>query len=219
MKTTKLHYIETKKGFQILNQESPLLTPLKKPIILPSEQIAKEFVAHDLKTNPLLKHVNTILDFVTIKRKEYEAAILEYIDYDSILYWSEEPKDLAQSQAKEWGKIITFVAKQANAIPLKTHKLETIEQNPVIKLHFQTWLKALNPFQLFGCHEIVFELKSVFITYALSQHEIDFERAFQAAFLEEYHQIGLWGMTEEQEECLKDIKSACIANLKLLQLS
>ncbi|MDP1974544.1 MAG: hypothetical protein Q8K37_01075, partial [Alphaproteobacteria bacterium] len=71
MKTTKLHYIETKTGFQILNQESPLLTPLKKLIILPSEQIAKEFVAHDLKTNPLLKHINTILDFVTIKRKEY----------------------------------------------------------------------------------------------------------------------------------------------------
>lgn len=219
MKTIKLHYIETETGFQIFNQESPLLTPRKNAIILPKEQIAKEFITHDLKTNPLLKHINTILDLVIVKRKEYESAILEYIDYDSILYWSEEPKDLAENQAKKWGKIITFIAKQTNAIPIKTHKLEAIEQNPVIKTYFQQWLETLNPFQLFGYHEIVFELKSVFIAYTLSQNAIDFENAFQAALLEEFHQIGLWGITEEQDRYLKDIKSACLENLKLFQLS
>lgn len=206
----KPSFIQSPNGYNLVYNDKPIVTPKKNAIVLPTLRLAEYFTQKDFMSNPLRKHLFTILDLVTEEKTSYKNRIIEKLYYDTCFYWSKTPDDLYQKQETQWGPILREYAQNTNVLMPAKLSLDTIELSDTLCQFFDAWLERMNSFELFAAHELVSELHSTLLTHMFLTKKTGFEAIFELAFLEELHQISLWGKTPEQEQRLNHIQDACI---------
>ena len=132
------------------------------------------------------------------RRREAEADLLRFVATDVLLFWSEQ-EPLRQRQEKSWQPVLDWVAQKCGVKPLTTANLEVPEQDERLIQGLRADVAKMDDKKLAAMLAAALDMRSVLLAWALVEHRISAEEAYQAAWLEEIWQAEKWGVDEEAE--------------------
>jgi chaperone required for assembly of F1-ATPase len=183
----------------------PLRTPEKNLLKLPGEGLAEAVAAEwqgqgqtiDPATMFLTKLANTAIDRVDPRRDIIIAEMVEFAGSDLVCYRADRPPDLVASQKAHWDPILAWVRSDLGATFETAVGVVHISQPAAaleaIRRHFQT----LGPFRLTALHNIMTLTGSALIAAMAGEDSLTAESAWEAAHVDEDHQIAHWGWDDE----------------------
>ena len=122
--------------------------------------------------------------------------LINFLETDTVCYRSEEPEELRKREDRIWNPVVNwFTQKYDVEVEVISNLLQTpvpYETLEVIRGH----LLRLNFESLVGFNYICENLKSVILTFALIERQIDVEQAVSMSLLEVDFQTQTWGNIE-----------------------
>jgi chaperone required for assembly of F1-ATPase len=196
-------------GFSVLLDARKLKTRSGAVFIAPSralaEACAKEWDEQDKQirpeTMPMTRFVNVALDITRPKRADIVAHVVKYMGTDLLCHRAESPAALAEKQAETWDPILAWAkAKHGLEPPVVAGILAADAGAAQEKM--QAIAEALDDFALTALAHNVGLLGSAILGLALLEGELDPEKAFQAAALDDLWSLERWGEDEEARKRL-----------------
>ncbi len=197
--------------FEVLLDSRPIKTPLKKVLTIPTQELAQaikkewenveETIEADLM--PLTQLLSTAIDKVTGHESEIIEQILPYIHGDTLLYPTIDDTPLYNKQKKLWLPLIENMNKHVNTQYAIQETLIAKDQHEDITSFWKHFLQDLSPLALNAFQVSVSLTSSPILSYFFLKGELEHEKVFQLAFLEECHQNELWGQDFEAEKIQK----------------
>jgi len=192
-------------GFLVRLDGRELKSPAKASIILPTRALADAIAAEwnaqetDIQPDsmPLMQLAATAVDLIGPKREEIVAALAAYAETDLVCYRAEAPQRLTERQAAHWQPLLDWIAERYDV----TFAVHTgIMPRPQPQTTLAAMRKAVaahNDWALSAMQTATGEAGSLVVALALLNRRIDAEAAFQAAQIDETHQIEQWGEDTE----------------------
>lgn len=214
-------------GFAVLLDGRPVRTPAKKLLVVPSEPLAAalgdEWAAQDGVINPglmpLTRIVNSALDGVAGREADVAAEIVKYAGGDLLLYRAEGPAPLVDRQARHWDPVIAWAEGWIGGRFMLAEGIMPVSQLETtidgIRLRLADW----PPLRLAALHVITTLTGSALLALAHADGVLDVDQAWQAANVDEDHQIAMWGRDDEAEARRAKRWSEMQAASRLLALS
>lgn len=198
-KTATAH--ATEDGYGVMLDKKRLLTPAKRPLVVPglslAEAIAGEFAAQgpELRphTMPLMRLASTAIDLVAKRRDDVVAEIAAYAGTDLLCYRADQPPELAARQHAIWQKLLDWATLRYDAPLAVTAGIIPVTQPPTSLRALAVAVAAYDPMRLTALHAVTTASGSLIIALALMEGELDADAAFAAAQLDETFQIERWG--------------------------
>jgi chaperone required for assembly of F1-ATPase len=195
-------------GFAVQLDLRPVRTPLKAPLILPTEALAKavaaEWLAQEDKVNPetmpFTRTANSAIDKVAPQLAEIAAMLASYGGSDHLCYRAEGPEDLVARQAAAWDPILAWAEKDLSAPLVATAGVMHIPQPPDSLAALSQAVHALSPFQLAAFHDLVALSGSLVLALAVTHGRLDAKTGWKLSRIDEDWQAELWGEDEEAAE-------------------
>lgn len=197
-------------GFVICLDDKPIRTPngnsmlVHQPLL--ADAVIQEWDAQEQdinpKTMPLTQLVNVKIDKAQDNelRKQIEDEIITYINSDLICYYAEGPDSLVAAQRQHWGPL-QQIFEEETGIPLQTTQgICFVEQMPQLETLGRTFLENLDAAHFTAFQAIVGPLGSFFIAKAFVEGHITSHEAFEAAQVDEIHQMEIWGTDDAVEK-------------------
>jgi chaperone required for assembly of F1-ATPase len=198
-------------GFAVLLDGKSLRTPAGNPLTVPSralaEALAAEWSGQEEAVNPasmpLTKLVNSAIDGVAERMAEVEADVVKYAGSDLICYRASEPESLVREQSALWDGLIAFARGKLHArltlaegVMFVAQPAEAIE---AIARAVRRYVDddAGSRFRLAALHTMTALTGSCVVALALALGEIDIDRAWAAANVDEDFELNAWGADEE----------------------
>jgi chaperone required for assembly of F1-ATPase len=188
-------------GVAILLDGRPVKTPGRRPLMLPTEELAEAVAAEwndqsediDPRAMPLTGLANAAIDRVTPDPAAFARGLAQYGESDLLCYRAEGPQLLVRRQAEHWDALLDW-ARLRFDIALETvcgvmHR----PQPPASIAMLHAAVAARDPFRLAGLSPLVTVGGSLIIALALSEGAIGLEEGWAAATLDEQWQIEQWG--------------------------
>ena len=197
-------------GFAVLLDGKPMRTPAGAAFALPSvaaaELVAAEWRAQgeciDPATMPVTRLANSALDGVARDVRAVADDIVKYLGSDLVCYRAGEPASLVAAQAALWdpaldfarhtfgarfalGEGVMFVDQPAHAVAAAARGVESHVGAPDAA------------FRLAALHSMTTLTGSVLIALAHVGGAFDLRQAWDAAHVDEDHQMRLWGLDAE----------------------
>lgn len=205
---TRADVVAADGGFAVHLDGRPVRTPLKAPLILPTEALAKavaeEWQAQEGKVNPasmpFTRTANSAIDKVATQFAEVVEMLAAYGGSDLLCYRAEDPPDLVELQSRGWDPLLGWAATDLGAPLVATPGVMHIDQpaDSLKKLHML--VERLSPFQLAAFHDLVAISGSLVLALAVTHHRLAAEEAWDLSRIDENWQIALWGKDEEAAE-------------------
>lgn len=199
--------------YQILLDNRPLKTPLKKDLHLSSQEIANLIAKEwdqdveeiDVQSMRFMSLVATYIDKITGNEEFVKDQVLAFIDSDSILFFSDEEK-LRVKQETSWAPILKAFKDETGLSYEIVTDLSIPSQDKEIHAFWKSYLsdnsgEVLNAFQ-YGTSLI----HSPLLIWAYRHNYISLEELYEFALLEELHQVELWGEDHEAKKRRQGIK-------------
>jgi chaperone required for assembly of F1-ATPase len=195
-------------GFAILLDTRPVRTPLKAPLILPTEALAREVAAEwqaqtgtvNPATMPFTRTANSAIDTVVPQHQAVVDMLAAYGGTDLLCYRATGPADLVARQAAAWDPLLDWSATALDA-PLRTTAGVMHVDQPTASLAALTAaVDALSAFQLAAFHDLVALSGSLVLALAVTRHRLTAEDAWALSRIDEIWQIEQWGDDEEAAE-------------------
>ena len=224
-KTVSVTGLETG-GHGLQLDDRPLPSTTKRQLVLPTpalaEAIADEWRAQgdkvDPLTMPLTRLANTAIDRVADDRDSYVAEIVRYTQTDTLAYWTPDPAELADRQAKEWRPLLDWFADHVGHSMATTTGIGAVHQRPEIAVVLTDRLQARSDLALAALQTLVGVSGSAVVTLALDAGVLEPDPAFRAAFLDELYQAEVWGMDSEAEQRRRSIAADMALTTRFLRL-
>ena len=196
-------------GFEIILDTKALLSPGKSILVVPTKALANAIADEweNQETNiipstmPFMTLSATAIDRVRPRPVDTIDEILSFLGTDLLCYRAEEPDALAIKQEQLWSPLLNWCEGLLGSAFNVTSGIMPVEQAPNLISSAQKKLKSYNEFELLGLHQFTSISGSAVIGLSLLEHEIEFEVACQAAFVDDYFQINNWG--EDAEASLR----------------
>ena len=207
-------------GFEILLDDTRLLTPKKETVVLTTRKLAlsvaqewerqEKFV--DPATMPITRFVNSAIDKGKVERPLVIDNLLDYAETDLICYRVKSPDDLVELQNVQWNPVLHWARKELG-ISLKCvygilHEKQLSGEIEKIR----TKINRFDHFTLTAFSEFVTISGSILLALAVYFHYLRVEEAWKKSVLDEVWQCSKWGQTGEsiriRENKLKDFKFA-----------
>lgn len=215
-------------GHGILLDERPVRTPLKRPLVLPSADlaraIAEEWESQDERIvsarMPITKLANTSIDHAASKRVEIIDEFVTYAGSDLLCYRAEAPDGLTQRQAALWDPPLAWAGAHVGRGFVVTAGIVHQAQPDETLLGVRRCAEACDPFRLTGLLTLAALTGSAVLALALSESAIGRAEAWAAANVDEDWQAEQWGWDAEAErrrEARACEFEAAVAFLELLQ--
>lgn len=193
-------------GCTILLDGRPVRTPGRKLLAMPNDALAKAVAAEWAAQGetirpdamPLTRLANTVLDQLPARRDDALAEIMGHAAADLLCYRQASPADLAERQARLWQPWLDWAERQLGARLVVTLTLDPTPQPERSLDALAAAAAGLDDWRLVGLHGATRLTSSVVLGMALVDGAIDAAAAFEAAMLEELHQIEHWGLEAEQ---------------------
>ncbi|MFH1158966.1 MAG: ATP12 family protein [Pseudomonadota bacterium] len=203
-------------GYVVRLDGKPVVTPLKKTLLLPSkvlaEAVAQEW-AHqgkDIKPDsmPLTRLANTMIDKAGgDDRAEMNAHLLEYGGSDLMCYFAAHPEDLVKRHHLNWTPLIAWM-REKYGITLETVSGIQYHHQPQDSLDkLKTLINGLAADEFTIVQAAAATTGSVAIAFALLEGRISAEEAYQAACADELYQLETWGEDAEARRRLETLRS------------
>lgn len=198
----------TSGGSQVMLDDRPVRTPLKAPLIIPSEKIAErvavEWNAQDKEikpyTMPLTKLATTVIDLMPDRREPARNEISDYAATDLLCYRTPVPQNLFERQSQLWQPWLDWSAKALDAPMIVTSGIEPVDQPDASLNSLKSHITALDNWSLVGVHAATKLTGSVILALAIYKGELEADQAFKLAQLDELFEVERWGLEEEQEK-------------------
>lgn len=194
-------------GFGISLDGRPVRTPARTPLVVPSralaEALCEEWNAQgdriDPRSMPLTQLANTAVDRMPDARQETVAELVRYGQTDLLCYRAERPETLADRQEALWQPLLDWLQCRFGIALRCVGGVLPQPQDPHAIARLERLVGAYGDFDLTALHLAATSAGSIAIGLALLEGQITAERAAEAAFLDERHQIEQWGADEEAE--------------------
>lgn len=206
--------VEARDGaFMVLLDARELKTPAKKPMRLPTEELAKlvadEWDAQgdeiDSHAMPVMRLVSTALDRVSEVPEETADAFAAYAMSDLLCYRAEHPEKLVERQAESWDPLLEWAKGRFDVSFNVTAGILPIDQPEENRARFAT-AAGDNLFRLTGLAHLAALLGSAILAIALDEGHISPQQAYKLAFLDDLVQMEDWGVDEEAHMRLQKIE-------------
>ena len=215
-------------GYAVLLDGKPIRTPAGKALLAPTAALAQGIAAEwrgqgervRPGTMPLTQLLNTALDRMA-EAKVREAAVAEMAGYaatDLVCFRAPHPRSLAERQRAAWQPLLDWLAERHGAALAVTESLAAPRQPTATLARIAAAVAAHDALRLAALHHATGVLGSVVIALALAEGRLDAEAAFQAAHLDELHQMAEWGEDAEAIARLERIRADVAAAAAFLQL-
>ena len=213
-------------GFILALDGKPLLTPGRRPLVVPALPLAEELgdewrnqgESIRPETMPINQLVNTAIDRVAPERTRIIDSLLAYGGTDLLCYRVAAPRDLAERQEAVWQPLLDWLAVRWQAEMLVTTELAHRPQPALTITRLRAAIEPYDPWQLTALQSAVAAMGSLALGLALVEGKIDAGAAYQAAQLEELYQAELWGEDEEAADRRSGLASQVAAAARLLCL-
>lgn len=181
-----------------------LNTPNKKPLILPTKEMADHVVFEwesqgdkvDPLTMPYTRSANSSIDKVAPQTDEIRKLVTDYGDSDLICYRADKPKELVRRQEKIWANLVLWSASNLNA-PLNIFEGVVYAPQPSQSiLEFEKQVSNLNTFQLCALYDLVTISGSLVLSLAVIKNFLNLDNAWSACQVDEDWQQENWGIDE-----------------------
>lgn len=192
-------------GFQIKLDNRTVRTPAKKPMVVPSETIARKVAAEweaqvekvDPSSMPWTRTSNAAVDKVSLQRADVMAHIGGYAGTDLLCYRAEGPESLVHRQTDVWDPILLWVEEHYGVALQITSGVMPIDQDHSDIARLASEMDPMTNFQLTGFHDLVGLSGSFCIGLAVAEKAFPTEALWSASSLDETWQIEQWGVDEE----------------------
>lgn len=216
-------------GHAVLLDGKPIRTPAGKPLLAPTaalaEGIAAEWRGQGERvrpgTMPLTQLLNTALDRMA-EGKVRAAAVAEVAGYaatDLVCFRAPHPPALAARQRAVWQPLLDWLADRHGAALAVTETLAAPRHAPASLARVADAVAAQDALRLAALHQATGALGSVVIALALAEGRVDAAAAFEAAHLDELHQMAEWGEDAEARARLERIRAEVAAAAEFLRLA
>lgn len=195
-------------GFAILLDTRPVRTPLKAPLILPTEALARD-VATEWQSQtgtvnpasmPFTRTSNSAIDTVIPQHHAVVEMLAAYGGTDLLCYRATGPAELVARQAAAWDPLLHWSAAALNAPLRTTAGVMHVDQPPASLAALTAAVDALSAFQLAAFHDLVAISGSLVLALAVTRQRLTAEEAWASSRIDEVWQIEQWGDDEEAAE-------------------
>jgi chaperone required for assembly of F1-ATPase len=195
-------------GFGILLDTRPVRTPLKAPLILPTEALAREVAAEwqaqvgkvNPATMPFTRTANSAIDTVSRQHRDVVEMLAAYGGTDLLCYRATGPDQLVAWQADAWDPLLDWSAAALDAPLRTTAGVMHVQQPPASLAALTAAVKALSAFQLAAFHDLVAISGSLVLALAVARNRVTAGDAWALSRIDEDWQIEQWGDDEEAAE-------------------
>ncbi len=215
-----IDYAQNERQYRVLRHGTPIKTPQKRDILLPSQTLAQA-VAHEWRRQsdkikptemPLTALINTAIDYTATNRDAVLETLIAHANHDLLCYLVDHPEELANRQQSAWQPIRDWV-QNTHAIELKTtFGITPITQPANTLAHLRSVVAPYHDMALTALGVMVSGTGSLLLGLCLAQNHIDDQTAFDLSQLEETYQIEQWGQNPQidarRQAIAEDIKQA-----------
>lgn len=214
-------------GFAVALDGKPLRTPAGTPLSLPTpalaEAIAAEWAAQgeilQPHAMPLTQLASTAIDRVAPQRGAVIDELINYAATDLLCYRAEDPPELVERQWWAWQPLLDWAAGRHGAALSVTAGIVPMPQPEPALAALRRAVEAQDDFRLTALQSATAAAGSLVVALAMIEGEIDADRAFVVAFLDEIYQAELWGDDAEAEERRDRLRSDLAAAARFVQLA
>lgn len=214
-------------GFGVMLDGRPVRTPLKAPLRLPTEVLARavadEWAAQGSEIRPAemaqTKLATTAIDRVRPARVEVIANIAAYGGSDLICYYAEGDDRLYEKQVRLWQPFRDWLARRHGVRLEAGSGILHVPQSPEGQAKLYALVAARDDLALTGLGDLVTITGSLAIGLALAECAFDLETGWRAAFVDELHQVETWGEDAEAEAKRARLRAELAEALRFLDLA
>jgi len=209
------HVAKAKGGFTVTLDERPLKTPLKRPLIVPSEALAAEIAAEwqaiegkvDTSILPYTQFAYAGLDQAVDERAEIAAKIALYGETDLLCYRADAPQELVKRQAEAWDPVLEWSAEALGAPLEATAGIVHLAQPNASLRALNAHVQPFQGFELKALYDWVTISGSLVLGLAVAKKQLSADVAWRLSRLDESWQEEQWGVDDEAKK-LADSKRA-----------
>jgi chaperone required for assembly of F1-ATPase len=195
-------------GFAVRLDTRPVRTPLKAPLVLPTEGLAQAVAAEwqaqegtvNPATMPFTRTANSAIDTVAPQFEAVASMLAAYGETDLLCYRATGPAALIDRQAAAWDPLLDWSASALQAPLRATSGVMHIDQPDTSLATLGVAVRALSPFQLAAFHDLVAISGSLVLALAVTRGRLTADQAWTLSRIDEDWQIEEWGADEEAAE-------------------
>lgn len=199
------------KGWLVALDGRPVRTPMRNPLLVPSEALARRIVAEwdaqaeeiDPRTMPMTGFANATIDRVLPALGDFRGQIAGYAESDLFCYRADGPDALIDRQAQYWDPLLNWAELRFSIEFAITRGIIPVDQAARTLAALRAAVETLDPWMLAGAATIVQIGGTLVGALALLEGEILAEALFDATCVDEHWQAELWGEDAEATERLK----------------
>ncbi len=207
--------VKAEGGYTVTLDERPLKTPMKRPLIVPSQTLAAEISAEwqvvegkvETAKMPYTSFAYAGLDQAVEERAEIAAKIALYGETDLLCYRAEAPQELAARQAEAWGPILQWSAETLGAPLNVTAGIMHIAQPEASLKKLADHVRPFEGFHLKALYDWVTISGSLVLGLAVARKRLSADEAWSLSRVDEIWQEEQWGVDDEARS-LADSKRA-----------
>jgi chaperone required for assembly of F1-ATPase len=193
-------------GFVLVLDGRPARTPARSPLALPTHELGEAVAAEwgtqgetiDPASMPLTRMANTAIDGVAPRRREVVDDLVRYAGSDLVCYRAGDPARLAAEQDAAWNPVLAWADRELGARFVLAEGVMHVDQPEAAVAAVRRAVEAVeSPFALAALHVMTTLTGSVLIALAHARGEIDADRAWTAAHVDELYQESVWGEDAE----------------------
>lgn len=200
----------TQAGWSVVLDGRPARTPLKAPLVVPTEALARAIAAEwavqpdslDPAAMPLTRSVNTALDKVAPDPAARAADLAAAVQGELLCYRADGPVALVAEQARRWDPVLAWAEARLDARFVVTQGLMPVRQPEDSAAAVQAFAGGLDVFALTGLLQAATLTQSVCLGLALLDGQLTPDEAHALAHLDEAFQSSRWGEDPEAAAAL-----------------
>jgi chaperone required for assembly of F1-ATPase len=195
-------------GFAVtLDGRSPR-TPGQKPVVVPSEMLARAMAAEwaaqgeliDPETMPFVRLVNSAIEAGEDRAQAFREEIVKYAGNDLLLYRADSPRELVDDQERHWDAVLVKLARHFGISFQPTIGISHQPQPAATLARLAAALEGERLIPLVALVSVTGITGSGLLAIALRHGLLTTDDAWEAAHVDEDYNIRLWGEVEEATE-------------------
>lgn len=195
-------------GPLVLLDGKPVLTPKRRPLRLPTPELAAAVAAEWAEQGEVLataamdltRLATTATDLLPDRRPDMLAEAAGYAGSDLLCYRAAHPAALVAWQDQRWQPWLDHAAQRYGAPLAVTTGTALIRQPPAALALLGAHLRRQDDWTLTGLHAATTTTGSLVLALALADGTLPPGAAFEAALAEELFTVERYGLEEEQEK-------------------
>lgn len=216
-------------GWRVLLDDKALRTPQNRPLVLPTEALARAIAAEwrwqpqkrvYTYTMPLMGMAASAADTTDERRRSICASLVQYFQTDATCCRSGEGEE-GERERELLDPVLDWSVSVFGARPRVSYSLAPAEDHPhAVTEGARACVGNLNEWQLSAVHSLSSATKSLVIALAVAKGRVGAEDAVQMTRLEENVQTEHWGIVEGGHDIdIAAIRARVLASSCFLRLS